>query len=135
MDFFQILAGILLIGRLIAVRYLFTTLKVQIALLRLPIEPEVWDFRKKLHYMTVALLIGNFPPIVLDLAVLWGVERTAPYLVVYTLSNMITMVIAAIMIDKMYRLANQADLVNELEKEHMRSTSKKELDKEKLKNK
>lgn len=127
MDSIQILAGVLLIGRFIAAKYLFRTLKIQAGLLRLPIDPEVWDFRKKLHYMTIALLVGNIPSIVLDFVVILGVERTAPYLITYAIFNMSTMVIAAIMIDKMYRLATHADEVNELEKTHIRSESAKEL--------
>ena len=124
MDYLQILAAVLFTGRLVAVYFLIKILRVQITLLRLPIDPEVWDFRKKLHYMTIALLIGNIPSIILDVAVIAGVDRTFPYLIVYATFNMITMVIAAIMIENMYKLAGNTDEVNQLEREYVKVQNK-----------
>lgn len=124
MSALQILATFLLIGRLVSVYYLRSVILTQIALLKLPIDPEVWDFRRKLHYMAVALLIGNFPSIILDIAVMAGVDRTTPYLVVYTVFNMVTMVIAAIMIENMYRLAANTKEVNQLETKHVKTKKK-----------
>lgn len=120
MDGLQILAGLLLVGRLIAIVILWRVFRVQMNLLRLSIDPEVLDFRRKLHYMTIALLIGNFPSVILDAVVMAGVKRTLPYLIVYAVFNVITMIIAASMIDRMYRLAGNTKEVNDLEREYNR---------------
>lgn len=122
-----IIAAILLTIRVIAVRKLYKVLKTQIELLRRPIDPEVWEFRRSLHYMTLALLVGNILPIVLDFLVVldelgWIAHyRTIFVITAYAISNAVMMLIAVTMIKRMYDLANQADEVDRLEKAHVRS--------------
>lgn len=128
----EIIAGTLLILRLVAVHYLFRVLKIQIRLLRRPIDPCIWDFRRKLHYMTVALLLGNVLPIILDsLVVLRGFGvlefvRTSPLLITYAISNALIGFIAATLIYRIYKLANEDDdIVDDLEKRSVIGHTKK----------
>lgn len=134
------LAAVIFLGlRIAATTFLWKVLKVQIDLLRRPIklDPEmydeqdikdVWNFRKTLHYITIALYVGNFIPIVLDsFVILQSVGlldgyRTTPVLVVYAASNAITMLLATILIFNIYRLATQTKEVTDLEIEHLRRT-------------
>lgn len=107
-----LIAGTLLIIRLIAVYKLSNVLKVQIRLLKKPIDAEVWEFRRSLHYMTIALMVGNILPIILDSLViadeldLISHYRGSAFLTAYAISNALTMLIAVIMISRMYGLAN-----------------------------
>lgn len=124
------IAGGLLLLRLVAIYKLYKVLKVQIELLKRPIDPTVWEFRRSLHYMTVALLISNILPVILDTLVVadsfgWiSHYRTIPTLTAYAVSNAVMMLIAVVMIKRMYDLANQVDEVDQLEKAHLEEQSK-----------
>lgn len=128
----EMLAATLLILRLIGVAYLVRVLKIQIKLLRKPIDdPEIWDFRRTLHYITVALTVGNLVPIILDsLVVLQGIGkldyvRTRPVLLVYAGTNAVIALLAAIMIHKLYRLAADTKIVTDLERSYLNEKRKK----------
>lgn len=138
----EIIAFTLLILRITASYFLFKVLKIQVDLLRRPIKVdeasyneqdiiEVWNFRRRLHFITIALFVGNFVPITLDALVVlqWlGVFegfRTTPVLIVYAISNAVTMLLAAILINSIYRLAIQTKEVTDLELEHLRKAKDK----------
>lgn len=122
----KIIAGLLLLGRSIILWYLFRVLKVQVGLLRLPVsDPDVWDFRKALHYMTIVVTMGNLVPVTLDLVTLIGPARPYWLGIAYAISNVITALFAAILIHKMYRLAGQTKEVNRLETEYLKANQTK----------
>lgn len=133
----EVVAFILLVLRIAGSVFLFQVLKKQIELLRRPIKADpsqyneddvmnVWNFRRNLHYITIALFVGNFIPIVLDsLVVLQGLGflenvRTSPVIIVYAVSNAVTMLLAAILINSIYKLAIHTEEVTDLEMEHLR---------------
>lgn len=126
----RILALVFLIGRLIAVSYLISVLRTQIALLRLPIEPEIWDFRKTLHYMTIVLALSNVLPIILDAYSVFKVDdllagdRPAALSLAYTTSNVITAIIASLLVHKLYELARNTEEVTDLERKHLQKKIK-----------
>lgn len=113
----KILAGLLLTGRLITLWYLSKVLKIQVSLLRMPLDdPAVWDFRRTLHYMTIVVALGNVVPIIIDVVTIIGPSRPFWLGVMYAVSNVITAIFAAVLIHKMYRLAGQTKEVNDLER-------------------
>lgn len=137
-----IIASILLLIRIVASVFLWKVLKIQVDLLRRPIKVDeamyneqdivdVWNFRKFLHYTTIALFVGNFIPIILDALVVlqwFGVFdgfRTRPVLIIYAISNAVTMLLAAILINSIYKLAVETKEVTDLEIEHLRNKHKK----------
>lgn len=128
----QILAALLLIMRIVTVWYLGGVINIQNRLLSSRIvdgtaeitDPKVISFRKYLHYMTIALLVGNVPAIILDTAVMVGVTRTTPYLIIYAIANAITTLIAVLIIYSMYKLAGESEEVYDFEKSRLRSTDK-----------
>lgn len=126
----EFIAAVLLILRILGGFYLVKILRIQIGLLRKPINEEVWDFRRKLHYIILALFTGNLIPIILDaLVVLQGVGigsniRTEPVLVVYAASNALIALLFAILLYKIYSMANQP-IVEQLEEEHVKGLGKK----------
>ena len=116
----KILAGLLLTGRLVTLWYLSRVLKTQIKLLRMPVDdPNVWDFRRTLHYMTIVVALGNLVPIVIDVVTILGPSRPFWLGVLYAISNVVTALFTAILIHKMYRLASQTKEVNDLERKFM----------------
>ena len=116
----KILAGLLLTGRLVTLWYLSRVLKTQVRLLRMPVDdPNVWDFRRTLHYMTIVVALGNLVPIVIDVVTILGPSRPFWLGVLYAISNVVTALFTAILIHKMYRLASQTKEVNDLERKFM----------------
>lgn len=82
-------------------------------------DPNVWDFRRTLHYMTIVVALGNLVPIAIDVVAIIGPSRTFWLGVLYAISNAITALFAAVLIHKMYRLAGQTKEVNDLERKFM----------------
>jgi len=138
----EITAFTLLLLRVAASIFLWKVLKIQIDLLRKPIKLDeeiyneqdiidVWNFRRRLHYIPIALFVGNFVPIVLDSLVVirwFGIldsVRTTPVLIVYAISNAVTMLLAAILINSIYKLAIETKEVTDLEIEHLRKSKTK----------
>lgn len=125
----EIVAATLLVLRIVGVVYLIRVFRIQVGLLRKPISEEVWDFRRKLHYITIALLLGNLIPIFLDaLVVLQAIGigqhiRTTPVLLIYASSNAITAFLFALLLSKIYAMANQP-IVEQLEETHVKELSK-----------
>lgn len=122
----KLLAATLLIGRLVALWYLYKVVKIQLNLLKLPTDPDVWDFRKTLHYLTVAFALGNVVPIIIDLVTIIGPERPFWLGVTYAISNTTTALIGAILIHKLYRLAGNTKIVTDLERDYLKTKNKKE---------
>lgn len=124
---FGFIALVLLSLRAIIIKRLLDVLLVQLKLLKRPIDPDVRDFRISLHRMTIAMLVGNVAPVILDIVVLadaLGVishYRTEALLSVYAISNALSTLFAALMIHRMYSLANQTQEVDDLERAHAES--------------
>lgn len=135
------IAAFLLVERLIASLFLLGTLVIQRGLLKAPLNldpksyseddiAKVMTFRRTLHYIAIALFVGNFLPIVLDTLVVlqaFGIGehvRTTNVLIAYAVSNATTMLLASYMINKMYKLATQTKEVTDLEIRHLRNKDK-----------
>lgn len=123
----QILALILLIARLVSVCYLNKTLRTQKRLLRLRIDNdddgEIKRFRLILHRMTLVVFYGQIIPIALDIqAVLFPDRRVFWLGVLYAISNAFTALTAAVLIWRIYQLAEHPAKVTELEREHVKKT-------------
>lgn len=129
MDGVQILAALLLLGRLFVVWIMGKVIRKQRKLLSMPLQDEMYienlaqvkAFRNTLHYLALGIFFSNLMPLVLDVAVVLGVDRTMPFLVAYAVSNCLYAVTAAIMIYKMYQLAEQTQEVTELESAYVKS--------------
>lgn len=104
-------ASILLIGRLVSATFISLVIKRQLALFKKPIDPGLVGFRRILFFLSLAVLVGNIIPIVLDVATILAGDslhrEDSPSLVgvSYAFSNCITSAISAILIWTMYRQA------------------------------
>jgi len=105
----KLIAAILLLGRLTAVFFMLLVLRKQWRLLRLPIDPDIKTFRLVLFIMCAVILTGNFVPIAIDAATLFGgySGRANPSSlgVLYAFSNCTTAIVSAVLIWLMYRIA------------------------------
>lgn len=114
------LAKILLIGHVVSASFMFFVLKKQLALFKLNIEPELVKFRKVLFGLSLAVFLGNFIPIVIDvLTIVSKVTRSQPSTIgiYYAFSNCIFSILSAILIWTMYRLASKIAVIVEHDKE------------------
>lgn len=119
----EILALALLILRLVAMGILATVLKKQWDLMQRPakildgyIENDVVRFRKHLFFLTLALAGSNLLPIAFDLFIIfdglvfaWFTFTITEFLIVYTVSNTLSAVLAAWLIYKIYSDALTVD--------------------------
>lgn len=89
--------------------YIFTVLKKQVTLLRLPIDSYLKHFRIILFVLSLAIFIGNIIPIVIDgLTLFIDLGRAAsvrPIGIAYAISNAVTAFVSAYLIHMLYRLA------------------------------
>lgn len=106
-----------LIGlRIIALFYLVHVIKIQLDLMKRPIDPEITGYRKKLYYLTLGLVASNLIPILFDIFIILrqsnimfeGVS-TRPFLIVYGVSNASASLLAAILLARIYRNSVQID--------------------------
>lgn len=107
----------LLIGRSASVFFMTLVVRRQRALSKLPINPELAPFRKTLNRLSIAILVGNIIPIVLDvvtIAAANSLEREdSPSIigVSYAFSNCITAAISAYLIWTLYKQAAKTVLI------------------------
>lgn len=131
----QLLALALLIIRLAGVYYLLKVVKVQNNLLRYPavdergvVDPDVQQFRKTLHRMTLVVLWGQFLPIVVDLVGTINPFAIPFWLsVLYSTSNCVTALTAAVLIWRLYKMADNVKEVNDLERAHVQDRHDEEM--------
>lgn len=120
-----IVAVTLLVLRVAATTLLVKVLVAQRELMRRPIDKRVTDiveaediikYRKELFYITMALASSNLLPIVFDLYIIsdelgiaWFSITTVQFLILYTMANALGAVLAAFLINKIYRNALEVD--------------------------
>lgn len=129
----QTLAGLLLLGRLTAVFFLRKTLRAQNRLLKLRIDNdddgEIKELRLTLHRMTLIIFFGQFVPIIIDT---WAIvsPSTRPFWlgVLYAISNCLTAITAALLIWRIYQLAEKPGKnkiqMTKSERKHLKNTQK-----------
>lgn len=103
------LAILLLIGHIGSVFFISFVLKRQWGLLKYPINKNLKHFRLTLFFLALAILIGNFIPIVIDALTLFvnlgRPSHIKPISIAYSLSIAIVEFISAYLIWTLYRLA------------------------------
>ena len=112
----ELLALFLLALRLAATGFLLNVLKKQRALMKRPIDTEITGFRRNLFYLTLGLAGSNVLPIVFDLFIItkgmgfiWQTVTTTQFLIAYIISNASAALLAAILIQRIYRNALHVD--------------------------
>jgi hypothetical protein len=112
----QALALILLIGHLISVAFIFTVLRKQYALLKLPIDKHLRTFRRVLFILSAAIFLGNFIPIAIDALTLFVDTGRPPSVrvvsIMYAVSNMVVAVTSSILVWLLYRIAASDDYID-----------------------
>ena len=115
----QLLAFLLLIGRLISDVFIVLVLRRQWRIRKIPTHPRLSNIRRVLTLLAVLVFIGNIYPLLLDLYTLFvpGIRTTQQVNLVgvfYSLDNNLTFMFAAILIWMLYKLADVAIDVGEL---------------------
>lgn len=115
----QLLAFLLLIGRLISEGFIIAVLRKQWKIRNSPIHPRLKGLRKVLTLLAVLVFIGNLYPLGLDLYTLFDASiRTSPNAnivgVIYSLDNNLTFMFASILIWTLYKLSDVVIEVAEL---------------------
>lgn len=112
----ELLALFLLALRLVATGFLLNVLKKQRELMKRPIDTEITGFRRNLYYLTLGLAGSNILPIIFDLFIItkgmgfiWFTVSTTEFLIVYTISNAAAALLAAVLVQKIYRNALTVD--------------------------
>lgn len=108
MDKAQMLATTLLLGRLIALYFIITVIKLQWGLFRKYLPLKYHPLRRTLFKLSITLLTCNLISVIIDaLALSMLADKStgdpAAIGVVYTLANMSTSIVSAILIWKLYR--------------------------------
>jgi len=115
----QLLAFLLLIGRLISEAFIIAVLRKQWKIRNKPIHPRLRNLRKVLTLLAVLVFVGNIYPLALDLFTLFDAGiRTSGYVnlvgVAYSLDNNLTFMFASILIWTLYKLSDVVIEVAEL---------------------
>jgi hypothetical protein len=115
----QLLALLLLIGRLLSDFFIILVLKRQWAIRKIPTHPRLVNIRRVLSLLAVLVFLGNLYPLFLDAWTLFypGVRSTPtvnPVGVFYSLDNNLTFLFASMLIWMLYKLADVAIDVGEL---------------------
>lgn len=110
----KILAGALLVGRLVSQVFITLVLKRQWELLKLPIDENLKLFRKRLFTLSIVIFLGNLVPILLDATALFITtegRNSNPSIIgiAYVISNNLTAIVSAFVIWLLYRLAAKED--------------------------
>lgn len=115
----QLLAFLLLIGRLISDVFIILVLKKQWRIRKLHTHPRLAQIRRVLTLLAVLVFIGNIYPLMLDAWTLFypGIRTTPtvnPVGVFYSLDNNLTFMFASILIWGLYKISDVAIDVGEL---------------------
>lgn len=115
----QLLASLLLLGRLISEGFIIAVLRKQWKIRKSPIHPKLRGLRKVLTLLAVLVFIGNLYPLGLDLVTLFnaGVRTNDTVNLVgtiYSLDNNLTFMFASILIWTLYKLSDVVIEVAEL---------------------
>lgn len=113
MDNVQIHAGILLTERLVAVAFLLPVLIKQVGLMRLRANSSLNTLRHVLFGIGLVIFIGQLVPILIDTAALLELyERSGnpnPLGLAYAHSNALTALLAAILLNLIYKVAGSSE--------------------------
>lgn len=115
----QLLATLLLIGRLISEGFIIAVLRKQWRIRKSPIHPRLRNLRKVLTLLAVLVFLGNLYPLMLDFYTLIdsGVRTSQTVNLVgvfYSLDNNLTFMFASILIWTLYKLSDVVIEVAEL---------------------
>lgn len=115
----QLLALLLLMGRLISDFFIIMVLRKQWKIRKIPTHPRLANIRRVLTLLAVLVFIGNIYPLLLDLYTLFypGVRTSQvvnPVGVFYSLDNNLTFMFASILIWALYKISDVAIEVGEL---------------------
>lgn len=115
----QLLAFILLMGRLISEIFIILVIRKQWKIRKAPIHPKLRGLRKVLTLLAVLVFVGNIYPLLLDAFTLFlpGIRTSQTVNLVgtfYSLDNSITFMLASILIWTLYKLSDVVIEVAEL---------------------
>lgn len=115
----QLLAFLLLIGRLVSEGFIIAVLRKQWKIRKTKTHPRLMQMRRVLTLLAVIIFIGNLYPLALDLATLFDATvRTSRNVnlvgVIYSLDNNLTFMVASILIWTLYKLSDVVIEVAEL---------------------
>lgn len=115
----QLLAFLLLIGRVISDIFIIMVLRKQWRIRKIPTHPRLQNIRRVLTLLAILVFIGNIYPLLLDLYTLFypGVRTSQvvnPVGVLYSLDNNLTFMFASILIWALYKISDVAIEVGEL---------------------
>lgn len=110
-------AAILLVGHLVSASFMIFVVRRQRALNKLPVNPELLPLRKTLGRLSMAVLIGNIIPIVIDILTILAHDslhrEDSPSIigVTYAFSNVITAIVSSYLIWTLYKQAAKTVLI------------------------
>lgn len=115
----QLLASLLLMGRLISEGFIIAVIRKQWKVRKSPIHPRLKALRSVLTLLAVLVFIGNLYPLFLDAYTLFHPDiRTSGTInlvgVFYSLDNSLTFMLASILIWTLYKLSDVVIEVAEL---------------------
>lgn len=110
-------ALLLLLGRLVSAVFMVLVVRRQRALSKIAINPQLMPLRKTLSRLSIAVLVGNIIPIIIDIltiAAANSLEREdSPSVigVMYGFSNCITSAVSAYLIWTLYKQAEKTVII------------------------
>lgn len=115
----QLLAAILLVGRLISEGFIIAVMRKQWRIRKTKTHPRLMTIRKVLTLLAILVFIGNIYPLLLDAYTLYDAQvRTSQNVnlvgVFYSLDNNLTFMFASILIWTLYKLSDVVIEVAEL---------------------
>lgn len=115
----QLLAFLLLVGRLISDAFIVVVLLKQWKIRKIPTHPRLANIRRVLTLLAVLVFIGNIYPLLLDAFTLFypGVRTSQSENlagVFYSLDNNLTFMFASVLIWALYKISDVAIEVGEL---------------------
>ncbi len=110
-------AFILLLGHIVSAVFMLFVVRRQRILSKLPIDPELLPFRKTLNRLSLAILVGNFIPIIIDVLTITAhdslrrEDSPSTIGIMYAVSNAVTAAISAYLIWTLYKQAAKTVLI------------------------
>ena len=105
----QTYALILIVFRLISAFFIIVVIKRQLELFKYPIHKEIRTFRVILFLLSMAVLVGNFVPFVIDIMALFGGTNRPSVVpsasIAYSISVSVASVFSSILIWLLYFIA------------------------------
>lgn len=108
----HIIAVFLLLIRLVSIFYISRVIKRQYELFKLPVPEDIQSFRKILFMISLAILLGNLIPVIVDAVTLVSDVPRSPFLswlsVTYAISNATTSLLSSLLIWFLYKIAEDS---------------------------